>query len=214
MRLIAFVLAAAVAGIVSGPAAAQAMERIRLCQPGVRNRLPGRSEHPRGGEVRGLPGKMVPATIYSLNHNKSLLKVTVIDGRDANLNEDAVIRHHVAKLTQGGQVTFDYPPPHLPDLWPADERRAAQSRARSRRPCCSSPMSASTWSKAQGMRGGEDFDLIKFQQSLTFDRNVRNRTEQQVAAMMAACKGGVAGNDRPGNPAGSGRSALQPRLSS
>jgi len=51
-------------------------------------------------------------------------------------------------------------------------------------------------------RGGEDFDLIKFQQSLTFDRNVRNRTEQQIAAIVAACKGGVAGNDRPGNPAG------------
>jgi hypothetical protein len=45
------------------------------------------------------------------------------------------------------------------------------------------------------MAGGSDSDLIRFQQSLTFDRNVANRTPAQMQAFRAACAGNA-------NPAG------------
>ena len=46
------------------------------------------------------------------------------------------------------------------------------------------------------LAGGSNSDLIRFQQSLTFDRNVANRTAEQMAAYRAACVGVNA------NPAG------------
>jgi len=147
-----------------------------------------------------VPGKMVPATIYSLRYNNSLLKVTVIEGRDANLNEDQVVQNHVRKITQGGRVTFDFP--HR--IYRIYGRQMSVAR-----PDGSVTQAVFFFAnerlylvESTRNRGGDDVDLIKFQQSLTFDRNVRNRTEAQVAAIVAACKGGVAGNDRPGNPAG------------
>lgn len=201
MRLIAFVLAAAVAGIVSGTAVAQAQWREHgYANQGFGIAWPGEPNIKEVEKFEASPGKMVPATIYSMDYNKSRLQVTVMDGRDANLNEDAVIRHHVAKVTQGGRVTFDFP--HR--IYRIYGRQMSVAR-----PDGSVTQAVFFFAnerlylvEATRMRGGEDIDLIKFQQSLTFDRNVRNRTEQQIAAIMAACKGGVAGNDRPGNPAG------------
>src|SRR5215470_15259337 len=39
------------------------------------------------------------------------------------------------------------------------------------------------------LTGGSNSDPIRFQQSLTFDRNVANRTPQQMQAIRAACVG-------------------------
>jgi hypothetical protein len=36
--------------------------------------------------------------------------------------------------------------------------------------------------------GGSDADAIRFHQSLTFDRNVANRTPQQMQAIRATCE--------------------------
>ena len=201
MRLIALVLAAAVAGIVSGTAVAQGQWREHgYANQGFGIAWPAEPNIQEVEKFEASPGKMVPATIYSLDYNKSLLKVTVIERRDANLNEDAVIRHQVAKVVQGGRVTFDFP--HR--IYRIYGRQMSVAR-----PNDSVTQVVFFFAnerlylvESTRNRGGEDFDLIKFQQSLTFDRNVRNRTEQQVAAMLAACKGGVGGNDRPGNPAG------------
>jgi hypothetical protein len=201
MRLIAFVLAAAVAGIVSGAAVAQGQwKEYGYANQGFGIAWPADPNIQEVEKFEAVPGKMVPATIYSLDYNKSLLKVTVIDGRDANLNEDAVIRHHVAKVTQGGQVTFDFP--HRIYRIYGRQMSVARPNGSVTQAVFFFANERLYMVESTRMPGGEDFDLIKFQQSLTFDRNVRNRTEQQIAAIMAACKGGVAGNDRPGNPAG------------
>jgi len=199
MRMIAFVLAALLM-VVSGPATAQWKE-YGFANQGFAIAFPADPNIEEVAMFEAVPGKMVPATIYSLRHNNSLLKVTVIDGRDANLQEDALIRHHVAKLTQGGQVTFDYP--HR--IYRIYGRQMSVARANEGSVTQAVFFFANErlyLVESTRMRGGEDVDLIKFQQSLTFDRNVKNRTEQQMAAIVAACKGGVAGNDRPGNPAG------------
>ena len=201
MRLIAFVVAAAVAGIVSGTAVAQAQWREHgYANQGFGIAWPAEPNIQEMEKFEASPGKMVPATIYSLDYNKSLLKVTVIDGRDANLNEDAVVRHHVAKVQQGGRVTFDFP--HR--IYRIYGRQMSVARPNGSVTQAVFFFANERLYLVESTRnpGGEDIDLIKFQQSLTFDRNVRNRTEQQIAAIIAACKGGVAGNDRPGNPAG------------
>jgi hypothetical protein len=201
MRLIALAITA-LALVVSGPAAAQWKE-YGYANQGFGIAWPADPNIEEVPMFEAIPGKMVPATVYSLRHNNSLLKVTVIDGRDANLNEDALIRHHVGKLTQGGRVTFDYP--HR--IYRIYGRQMSIAR-----PNDGSVTQAVLFFanerfylvESTRMRGGEDIDLIKFQQSLTFDRNVKNRTDQQMEAIRAACTRGVAGKDRPGNPAGLG----------
>jgi hypothetical protein len=200
MRLIAFVVAALVGSLVmSGPAAAQWKE-YGFANQGFGIAFPREPNIEEVAMFEAVPGKMVPATIYSLRYNNSLLKVTVIEGRDANLNEEQVVQNHVRKVTQGGRVTFDFP--HR--IYRIYGRQMSVAR-----PDGSVTQAVFFFAnerlylvESTRNRGGDDVDLIKFQQSLTFDRNVRNRTEQQVAAIVAACKGGVAGNDRPGNPAG------------
>ena len=200
MRLIAFVVAALVGSLVmSGPAAAQWKE-YGFANQGFGIAFPREPNIEEVAMFEAVPGKMVPATIYSLRYNNSLLKVTVIEGRDANLNEDQVVQNHVRKVTQGGRVTFDFP--HR--IYRIYGRQMSVAR-----PDGSVTQAVFFFAnerlylvESTRNRGGDDVDLIKFQQSLTFDRNVRNRTEAQVAAIVAACKGGVAGNDRPGNPAG------------
>jgi len=200
MRLIAFVVAALVGSLLmSGPAAAQWKE-YGFANQGFGIAFPREPNIEEIAMFEAVPGKMVPATIYSLRYNNSLLKVTVIEGRDANLNEDQVVQNHVRKITQGGRVTFDFP--HR--IYRIYGRQMSVAR-----PDGSVTQAVFFFAnerlylvESTRNRGGDDVDLIKFQQSLTFDRNVRNRTEAQVAAIVAACKGGVAGNDRPGNPAG------------
>ena len=201
MRLIAFVVAALVGSLVmSGPAAAQWKE-YGFANQGFGIAFPADPNIEEVAMYEAVPGKMVPATIYSLRHNNSLLKVTVVEGRDANLNENQVVENHVRKLTQGGRVTFDFP--HR--IYRIYGRQMSVARANEGSVTQAVLFFANErlyLVESTRMRGGDDVDLIKVQQSLTFDRNVRNRTEAQVAAIVAACKGGVAGNDRPGNPAG------------
>jgi hypothetical protein len=201
MRLIALAITA-LALVVSGPAAAQWKE-YGYANQGFGIAWPADPNIEEVPMFEAIPGKMVPATIYSLRHNNSLLKVTVIDGRDANLNEDALVRHHVGKLTQGGRVTFDYPH-RIYRIYGRQMSVARPNEGSVTQAVLFFANERFYLVESTRMRGGEDFDLIKFQQSLTFDRNVKNRTEQQMAAMRAACTRGVAGKDAPGNPAGIG----------
>ena len=53
--------------------------------------------------------------------------------------------------------------------------------------------------------GGNEFELTRFQQSLVFDRDVSNRSPEEVRAIREACPGlaGVLnGAGNPVNPAG------------
>jgi hypothetical protein len=183
MRLIAFVVAALV---VSGPAAAQWKE-YGYANQGFGIAFPADPNIEEVPMFEAVPGKMVPATIYSLRYNNSLLKVTVIDGRDANLNEDAVVRHHVAKLTQGGQVTFDYPH-RIYRIYGRQMSVARPNEGSVTQAVLFFANERLYLVESTRMRGGDDTDLIKFQQSLTFDRNVANRSPETVRAIREACR--------------------------
>ena len=183
MRLIAFVLAALV---VSDPAAAQWKEYGYVNQ-GFGIAFPADPNIEEVPMFEASPGKMVPATIYSLRHNNSLLKVTVIDGRDANLIEDQVMQNAVRKLTQGGQVTFDYPH-RIYRIYGRQMSVARPSEGSVTQAVLFFANERLYLVESTRMRGGDDTDLIKFQQSLNFDRNVANRSPETVRAIREACR--------------------------
>ena len=59
--------------------------------------------------------------------------------------------------------------------------------------------------EAKVPRGGSEFELTRFQQSLVFDRSVSNRTPEQIRAIREGCPGLVGvlnGAGNPVNPAG------------
>src|SRR6516162_3867346 len=87
MRLIAFVLAAL---IVSGPAAAEWKELSSVAE-GFGVVFPADPDVEEVAMFEVIPGKMVPARIYSARYDNSLFKMTVADGRDVGLLETPVI---------------------------------------------------------------------------------------------------------------------------
>jgi hypothetical protein len=117
--------------------------------------------------------------------------------------EAAVVDNAVKQLTQGTEVKVDYP--HR--IYRIYGRQFSVARPNGSLTTAAVFFANERLYLIESTKlsaGGNDTDLIRFQQSLTFDRNVPNRTAQQIEAIRAACLRGVAGNDRPGNPAGLG----------
>ena len=191
MRLIAFILAAFV---VASPAAAQWKEFPSVSE-GFGVVFP--AEYPDIEDVAMfeiVPGKMVPAHVYSVKYNNSLFKMTVADGRDQGLQEAPVMDQALKRLTQGGEVKINFP--HR--IYRIYGRQLSVAR-----PDGSLTTAAVFFAndrlyviESSKSAGGSDSDLIRFQQSLTFDRNVANRSQQEMQAFRTACNG--ANN----NPAG------------
>src|ERR1700693_3030 len=105
MRLIAFVLAAFV---VSGPAAAEWKELDSVAE-GFGVVFPADPDVDEVAMFEVVSGKMVPARIYSARYDNSLFKMTVVDGRDAGLQEAPVIDQAIKRVTQGGELKINIP---------------------------------------------------------------------------------------------------------
>src|SRR6202049_3411755 len=97
MRSIAFVLAALV---VSGPAAAEWKE-FNSVSEGFGFVFPTDPDVEEVAMFEVVPGKMVAARIYSARYDNTLLKMTVVDGRDAGLREAPAMDGSLKGLTQG-----------------------------------------------------------------------------------------------------------------
>jgi hypothetical protein len=183
MRLIAFIMASLV---ISCPAGAEWKELSSVSEGfGVVFPVDPAIEEVAKFEV--VPGKTVPARIYSTRHDNSLFKMTVADGRDAGLQEAPVIEQAIKRMTQGGELKIDIP--HR--IYRIYGRQLSVSR-----PDGSLTTAAVFFAndrlyqiESTKLAGGSDSDLIRFQQSLTFDRNVANRSPQQIQAFRAACVG-------------------------
>jgi len=183
MRLIAFALAAC---IVSGPAAAEWKE-FNSVSEGFGVVFPADPDEEDIAMFAVVPGKAVPAHIYSTRYDNSLFKMTVVDGRDAGLQEAQVIDEALKRLTQGGELKINFP--HR--IYRIYGRQFSVAR-----PDGSLTTGAVFFAnerlyqiESTKFAGGSDTDAIRFQQSLTFDRNVANRTAQQMQAFRAACVG-------------------------
>jgi hypothetical protein len=183
MRLIAFVLAAFV---VSGPAAAEWKE-FNSVSEGFGVVFPANPDVEEVAMFEVVPGKTVEARIYSARYDNSLFKMTVVDGRDAGLQEASVIDQAFKRLTQGGELKINVP--HR--IYRIYGRQLSVAR-----PDGSLTTAAVFFAndrlyqiESTKFAGGSDSDAIRFHQSLTFDRNVANRTPQQMQAFRAACVG-------------------------
>ena len=183
MRLIAFVLAAL---IVSGPAAAEWKELSSVAE-GFGVVFPADPEVEEVAMFEVIPGKIVPARIYSARYDNSLFEMTVVDGRDATLPEAAVIDQAIKRVSQGGELKVNIPA----RIYRTYGRHLVIARPGGNQTTASVFFSNDRLYQLEGttMASGSDSDLIRFQQSLTFDRNVANRTAEQMASYRAACAG-------------------------
>ena len=105
MRSIAFVLAALV---VSGPAAAEWKE-FNSVSEGFGVVFPADPDVQEVAMFEAVPGKMVPARIYSARYDNSLFKMTVVDLSDTAMDENTVIDHAIKTLSRGGEIKVDIP---------------------------------------------------------------------------------------------------------
>jgi hypothetical protein len=105
MRLIAFVLAALA---VSVPAAAEWNELNSIAE-GFGVVFPADPNIDEIAMFEVIPGKNVPARVYSASSNNSVFKMTVVDGRDAGLQEAAVIDQAIKRVSQGGELKVNIP---------------------------------------------------------------------------------------------------------
>jgi hypothetical protein len=191
MRLIAFVIAAFAA---SAPAAAQSWQEYTSPTDSFTIMVPAAPQIDMT-TYETAAGRTVPARVYSVRDGKSAFKVTVAD-LGAGLEENAVIEHAIATLSAGGKVTVNFP--HR--IYQVYGRQVSIEGADG------SHLTAAMFDldnklyqiEAKVLPGGNDFDLIRFQQSLVFERGISNRSEAAIRAIREACRGGGA----PNNPAG------------
>jgi hypothetical protein len=183
MRSIAIVLAALV---VSGPAAAEWKE-FNSVSEGFGVVFPTDPDVEEVAMFEVVPGKMVAARIYSARYDNTLLKMTVVDARDASLLEAPVIDEALKRLAQGGELKINIP--HR--IYRIYGRQLSVAR-----PDGSLTTAAVFFAndrlyqiESTKFAGGSEADAIRFHQSLTFDRNVANRTLQQMQAIRASCVG-------------------------
>jgi len=184
MRFIAFVLAAL---FISGPAAAQQWKEYAYIVEGFAVSFPNEPQVEDVEMYQIIPGKNVPAHIYSSSFNGGTFKVTVADARDGNLQEGPVLDNAVNKLTQGGTKKIDFP--HR--IYRIYGRQFSVERPNGGLTTAAVFFANERLYVIESTRprGGNDSDLIKFQQSLVFDRNVANRSRQQMEAIRASCVG-------------------------
>src|ERR1700678_1679756 len=105
MRLIAFILAALVAG---GPAAAQGWKEYAYPDYAFSVSFPAEPK----AEIttyQAADGRAVEAHVYSVTQDGGLFKVTVADLSNAAMEESAVIDHAIKSLSQGGEVKVNTP---------------------------------------------------------------------------------------------------------
>jgi hypothetical protein len=195
MRLIAFVLAAFV---VSGPAAAQTWQEYSYPEYAFSLTFPTAPQI-QTATYQVADGRNVPARVYTSRQDKGVFKVTVADLANTGLSEDAVIGHAVKMLSQGNEVKVDFP--HR--IYQVYGRQLSLvGKDGSRSTVAVFDTNGRLYQiEAKVLPGGADTDLIRFQQSLIFDRDkLSNRSADTIKAIKEACKG-PAGNI-PNNPAG------------
>jgi hypothetical protein len=205
MRFIAFVLLGLILG---GPAAAQNWQEYSYADNKFSLMFPAA---PRIEAARHevAEGRSVPARVYSVRQGRSELTMIVADLANTGLDETTVIDHAVKRLTAGREVVVNYP------------HRIYQvyGRQLSTKGPDGSRTSAAVFNvlgkvyqiEAKVLPGSDELDLVRFQQSLSFEREVANRTEAEVRAIRESCPGR---RDAPFPPGGADdpRCSLAPGL--
>ena len=183
MRLIAFIVAALA---VSGPALAQEWQEYSSTKDAFVVMFPG-APKVETTTYEVVAGRSVPARIYSVRQDKSELKITVADLDNTGLQEKEVIDYAIKRLSEDGEVKLNYPH-RIYEVY--GRQLSIQGKDGSRSTVAVFDIYGRLYQiEARVFPGGNDLDLIRFQQSLDFDRGISNRTLEQVRAFVAACAG-------------------------
>jgi hypothetical protein len=195
MRSIAFILAVSV---VSGAAAAQSWQEYTPPDKSFTVVFPG-APQVETTNYAVADGRAVPARIYTSRQDKGVFRVIVADLANTGLSENAVIDYAVKTVSQGGEVKVNFP--HR--IYQVYGRQLSiLSKDGSRSTVAMFDTNGRLYQiEAKVLACGDDTDLIRFQQSLIFERDkFSNRSQDTNRAIKEACTS-PAGNI-PNNPAG------------
>jgi len=190
MRFIAFLL---VALAFSGPAVAQAWKDYTSSDYGFTVSFPSDPEIT-NSTFQAVDGRTVPARVWTVTRNKNIFKVTVADLANTGLQESAVIDHAIRTLSQGGEVKVNFPH-RIYQVYGRQISIVGQDG--SRETAAVFDYNGRLYQiEAKMLPGGDDTDVIRFQQSLIFTDRGSNRPQDTIQAIRQACRGAV------NNPAG------------
>jgi hypothetical protein len=199
MRSIPFIL---VAFVFSAPAVAQSWEEYTYPEYAISVSFPAKPQI-ETTTYQVVEGRSVPAHVYSVRQDKGEFKLTIADLANTGLDEKPVIDHAVKALSQGATVKVNVPA----RIYQSYGRQLTIEAADGTRSMAGvfDIMGRLYQIEAKVPRGGSEFELTRFQQSLVFDRSVSNRTPEQIRAIREGCPGLVGvlnGAGNPVNPAG------------
>jgi hypothetical protein len=190
MRLIAFALAAFVAG---GPAAAQNWQEYSYPAYSFTVAFPADPQI-ETTTYRLADGRMVEAHVYSVSQNDSVLNVTVAELANTGLEESAIIDHAIKTLSAGAEVKINIP--HR--VYQVYGRQLSIAGADgSRSTVAVFDFNGRLYQiEGKALPGGNPLDMLRFQQSLVFTGGGSNRSAETIRAIREGCRGAAA------NPAG------------
>src|SRR5260370_30890406 len=176
MRIIAFVVAAFV---VSSPAAAQSWEEYSYPEYAFSVAFPANPKiETTTYEV--ADGRSVPARVYSARQDKGEFKMTVADLANTGLDEKAVIDHAIKILSASGEVKVNYPH-RIYGVYGRQLSLLGKDGSRSMA-AMFDIIGRLYQIEAKVLPGGNEFELVRFQQSLVFERNVSNQSPEEGRA--------------------------------
>jgi hypothetical protein len=199
MRSIPLILAAFA---FSAPAVAQSWEEYSYPEYAISVAFPA-SPQIETTTYQIADGHSVPARVYSVRQDKGDFKMTVAELANTGLGEKAIIDHAIKALSQDATVKVNVPA----RIYRVYGRQLTIDGADGSRSMVAifALMGRLFQIQAKVPPGGNEFELTRFQQSLVFDRDVTNRSPEEVRAIREACPGlaGVLnGAGNPVNPAG------------
>jgi len=199
MRSIPFILAVFA---FSGPAVAQSWEEYTYPEYAISVAFPA-SPKIETTTYQFADGRSVPARVYSVRQDKGDFKLTVADLANTGLDEKTVLDHAITALSRGATVKLDVPA----RIYRVCGRQLTVEGADGSRSMVGIfDLNGRLFQiEAKVPRGGSEFELTRFQQSLVFDREISNRSPEEVRAIRAGCPGLVGvlnGAGNPVNPAG------------
>jgi len=195
MRLIAFVLAALVAG--GGSAAAQSWKEYSDAAYSFAINFPADPKI-ETTSYQVADGRSVPARVYSVHQKNGVFQVTVAELANTALNEAAVIAHAIRKLSESGEVKINIP--HR--VYQVYGRQLSVLGADGSRAMVAlfDYKGRFYQIEAETLPGGSDIDMIRFQQSLNFTDGGSNRSPEAIRAIREACGGDVVNPAGPDDP--------------
>ena len=199
MRSIPFILAVFA---FSGPAVAQSWGEYTYPEYAISVAFPA-SPKIETTTYQFADGRSVPARVYSVRQDKGDFKLTVADLANTGLDEKTVLDHAITALSRGATVKLNVPA----RIYRVYGRQLTVEGADGSRSMVGIfYLNGRLFQiEAKVPRGGSEFELTRFQQSLVFDREISNRSPEEVRAIRAGCPGLVGvlnGAGNPVNPAG------------